>query len=112
MRINLPPRERCFSGSVGNPPQFLYEGLPIIGCNEVNFERAMGGLRRPPDPPPTALEIHKVGRHLYPRDGTRQILRGAAQFLMMVHPLRGRIAAEPLRQAPFPSIVAQHVIFK
>jgi hypothetical protein len=54
MRINLPPRERCFSGSVGNPPQFL----------------------------------------------------------MMVHPLRGRIADEPLRQAPFPSIVAQHVIFK
>src|ERR1035441_7215401 len=48
---------------------------------------------------PHALEIHKVGRHLYPRDGTRQILRGAAQFLMMVHPLRRRIAAEPLRQA-------------
>src|ERR1039458_5468399 len=39
MRTNLPPRERCFSGSVGNPPQFLYEGLPVIGCNEVNFER-------------------------------------------------------------------------
>ena len=61
---------------------------------------------------PHALEIHKAGRHLYPRDGTRRILRGAAQFLMMVHPLRRRIAAEPLRQAPFPSIVARHVIFK
>jgi hypothetical protein len=51
MRINLPPRDRCFSGSVGNPPQFQYEGLPIIGCNEVNFERAMG---RPQTAAPSA----------------------------------------------------------
>src|ERR1035437_1719671 len=40
---------------------------------------------------PDALEIHKVARHLHPRDGARQVLRRAAQFLMVVHPLRRQV---------------------
>src|ERR1017187_976337 len=45
---------------------------------------------------PDAFEIHEVGRYLDARDGARQVVGGAAQFLLVMRALLRRVAAEPL----------------